>query len=42
MQGQIKKDNSSGVVRLQGDKVFWDYDSKTILQIDINDIVVIG
>lgn len=42
MQGQIKKDNSSGKVRLQGDKVFWDYGNKTILQINLNDIVVIG
>ena len=42
MQGEIKKQNSSGIVRLQGDKVFWDYDNKNILQIDIKDIVVIG
>lgn len=42
MQGQIKKENSSGIVRLKGNKVFWDYDNKNILQIDLNDIVVIG
>lgn len=42
MQGQIKKENSSGIVRLEGDKIFWDYDNKNILQIGPNDIVVIG
>ena len=42
MQEQIKKENSSGIVRVQDDKVFWDYDNKNILQIDINNIVVIG
>ena len=30
------------MVRLQGERVFWDYDNKNIFQIDINDIVVIG
>jgi hypothetical protein len=42
MQRQIKKENSSGIVRLQGDKIFWGYENKNILQIDINDIIVIG
>jgi len=42
MQGQTKKINSSGIVRLQGDIVFWDNENKNILKIDINDVVVIG
>jgi hypothetical protein len=42
MQVPIKKNNSFGKVRLQGDQVFWDYDNKTIFQIDMNDIVIIG
>ena len=42
MQRQSKKDNSSGIVRLTGDKVFWDFDNKNIFEVDINDIVVIG
>jgi hypothetical protein len=42
MQEQIKKENSSGIVRLQGDMVFWDYDNKNILQLNVSDIVVIG
>ena len=42
MQNQIKKQNSSGIVRLQGDKFFWDYDNKNILHVDINEIVIIG
>ncbi|MGN7784458.1 hypothetical protein ACTJIJ_08025 [Niabella sp. 22666] len=42
MQRKIKKENSSGAVRLQGDKVLWDLDNKNILQIDLNDIAVIG
>ena len=42
MQKQINNENSSGIVRLLGDNVFWDYDNKNILQINFNDIVVIG
>jgi hypothetical protein len=42
MQEEIKKENSSGIVRLEGDIVFWDYNNKNILQIDLNEIVVIG
>ena len=42
MQKQVIKENSSGIVRLQGDKFFWNYKNKNILQIDISDIVVIG
>ena len=42
MQGQVKQDNSSGIVRLQDDTVFWDYDNKTIVQLDLNSVVVIG
>jgi len=42
MQEKIHKDTSSGIVRLQDEKIFWDYDNKNVLQININDIVVIG
>lgn len=42
MKGELKKGNSSGIVRLEGDKVFWDYDNNNILYINLNDIVVIG
>jgi len=42
MQGKLHKDNTSGKVRLQDDQIFWDYDNKNILEIDINEIVVIG
>lgn len=42
MKEQIQKENSSGIVRLQGDTVFWDYNNKNILQIDLNDIAIIG
>ncbi len=42
MQAQNKNDKTSGAVWIQGDKVFWDYDDKNVLQFDINDIVVIG
>lgn len=42
MQGENKKENSSGIIRLQGDNIFWDYDNKNILQLDLNDVVIIG
>lgn len=42
MNRQIKKYNSSGVVRIQGDKIFWDRDNNNILEIDIKDIFIIG
>ena len=42
MQKQVIKENSSGIVRIQGDKFFWGYENEIIVQIDVNDIVVIG
>ena len=42
MQKQVIKNYSSGIVRLQGNRFFWDYENENIFQIDINDIVVIG
>ena len=42
MKQKTHNDTSSGIVRLQNDKILWDYDNKNILQIAINDIVVIG
>ena len=42
MQKQVKIENSSGIVRLQGEKFFWDYENENIVHININDIVVIG
>jgi hypothetical protein len=42
MEGQNKKVNSSGTVRIDGDKVFWDYENENLLQIDLNEIGVIG
>jgi hypothetical protein len=42
MQRKIKKANSSGIVRIQGDILFWDDDNKNIHQINLNDVVVIG
>ena len=42
MQGQIQKDNTSGRVHIQGNKIFWDVQGKNILHIQINDIVIIG
>ncbi len=42
MQGQIDKANTSGIVHLQDEKIFWNYNDESILQIDFNDIVVIG
>lgn len=42
MQGKKHKSNSSGVVHLQDDIIYWDYDNKNILQINFNDIIVIG
>ena len=42
MKEKNQKDTSSGTVRLQNDKIFWDYDNKSIFQIDIGDIVIIG
>lgn len=43
MQDEIRKKNSSGIVHLEGDMVFFGYNNnKNILQIDLNEIVVIG
>jgi hypothetical protein len=42
MQEQIHKDISSGIIHLHDDKIFWDYDNRNILRIDISDIVIIG
>ncbi|HEV8506057.1 MAG TPA: hypothetical protein VGQ53_11675 [Chitinophagaceae bacterium] len=42
MYKEIKNGNSSGRVRIQNDKVFWDSNDKNILQIAISEIVVIG
>jgi hypothetical protein len=42
MQQTSHKLNTSGKVRLQDNHVFWEYDDKVILQIDLNDVVVIG
>ncbi len=42
MQEKTHKGTSSGKVRLQDEKIFWDYDNKNVLQIDITDIIVIG
>jgi len=42
MEGKIPKDNSSGIVRLKDDKLFWDFDNKHIFEVDLDDIVVIG
>ena len=42
MEKQIHKDTSSGIVRVQDDKIFWEYDNKVILEIDVRHIVVIG
>ena len=41
-KGKIKNENSSGKVRFQDNFVFWDYQDKNILQINADDIVVIG
>ncbi len=42
MQGENKTENSSGIIRLQGDDIFWDYDKKNILQLDLNNVVIIA
>jgi hypothetical protein len=42
MQEQATKDNYSGTVRIQDGKIFWDVDNKNILELDINEVVVVG
>jgi hypothetical protein len=42
MQKQKDKENISGKVRIVENKIYWDYFNKTILEIDVNNIVVIG
>ena len=42
IEGKTHKDNTSGKVRFENDHIFWEYDNKNILQIDINTIAIIG
>ena len=42
MQKKTDKDNTSGIVRISDGHVFWEYKDETLLQIDLNDICVIG
>ncbi len=42
MQRQITKDNSSGIVRVENDKLFWKFENKNILEVDMEAVVVIG
>jgi hypothetical protein len=42
MQKQKNKENSSGNIHFDHDKIFWGYQEKNIIEIDLNDISIIG
>lgn len=42
MQDQNKKDRFSGVTGVRGEQIFWRDNNENILEMDINDIVIIG
>ena len=42
MKEKSNKDNTSGKVYVEKNKIYWIYDNKAILEIDANDILVIG
>jgi hypothetical protein len=39
---EIEKKSTSGKVRIEDNIIYWDYENENFLQIDINEIVVIG
>jgi hypothetical protein len=42
MRMLVKKENPSGIIRLQGAIIFWNYGNKDLVEINTNDILVIG
>ena len=42
MNGENRKDTSSGTVHIDDDKIFWDYKGQNIVRVDVKDVVVIG
>jgi len=42
MQRQKDKENTSGKIRIDNDKIFWDYNDKNIFEVATKDIIVIG